>query len=167
MSAADDLVEALMQEGARQRRNAAKLRAARPKAAPGEKIKRGHPERDAQQAVVAWLRAVGCLVNASENERRADSADPNAQARFQMMRKKNGITPGWPDLTVALPGGRIVLIEMKARGGRLSPAQQDVHAMLEALGAIVVVGTSLETVQAALAARGVRIPLAGRMGAAA
>ena len=107
------------------------------------KAKRAAPERDAQKAVVKWLRLWGHLVAASENERRSNSDDPNAQARFQAMRKASGVTPGWPDLAIALPGGRTAYVEMKAERGRLSEAQNVVHARLRALGHVVVVARSV------------------------
>ena len=40
--------------------------------------------------------------------------------RFAAARKKSGVVTGFPDLTVWLPGGRVVLIEMKKRGTDLS-----------------------------------------------
>jgi hypothetical protein len=90
-------------------------------------------------------------------EQRGDSHDPVARARFGAMRKAFGATAGFPDLVVCLKDGRVCFIEMKSSVGRLSAAQLAVHAWLEEHGHIVVVGTSIETVQAALAAKGVVI----------
>jgi hypothetical protein len=41
------------------------------------------------------------------------------------MHKPSTITPGWPDYTILLSGGRTVLIEMKADGGKLSAVQDE------------------------------------------
>lgn len=155
----DELFERICAAG---RRDAAAFRvasaAARSAAPPEPKVaKRGHPEREAQQAVVKWLRYAGCLVEASFVEQRADSSDPNARARFGAMRKASGATTGWPDLTVVMPNGRTVFVEMKSSVGRLSEAQRGIHAWLEAHGHVVVTGTSIDTVQAALARAGVVI----------
>lgn len=56
--------------------------------------------------------------------------------------KSMGVTPGMPDLGIALRGARIVWMEVKAppdpitgaKGGSLSPEQKDIHALLRALG---------------------------------
>lgn len=44
---------------------------------------------------------------------------------------------GMPDRLVALPGGRMHLVELKAEDGRLSPAQKLVHAQLAQVGILV------------------------------
>jgi hypothetical protein len=59
-------------------------------------ISRGHPERDAQNAVVKWLRLHGLIVSATQNERGAKSKDAGAQARFGQARKASGVTAGFP-----------------------------------------------------------------------
>ena len=46
---------------------------------------------------------------------------------------------GVPDRLVMLPGGRLVLVELKADGGRLSPAQEYWHERAKDLGTEVVV----------------------------
>jgi hypothetical protein len=163
----DDLVEQLQRQGI------ARLwaeQAARKQAGRGPKepkpISRGHPERDAQNAVVKWLRSHGLIVSATQNERGAKSQDAGAQARFGQARKASGVTAGFPDLTLCLRDGRTAYIEMKSSVGRLSQAQLGIHAWLEQHGHIVVTGTSIETVQAALAAKGVIIgPARMRMAA--
>lgn len=45
-----------------------------------------------------------------------------------------GLNPGEPDLRVYLPNGRLLLIEFKRPGGRLSKDQKDAHAELANLG---------------------------------
>lgn len=56
------------------------------------------------------------------------------------------VTAGLPDRMVILPGGRIFLIETKAPGGRLRPAQRVVHARMADRGVEVVVLSSTEEV---------------------
>lgn len=111
------------------------------------KEKRQNPEREAQRAVKKWLETQfpGCIVAAVENERKADSADPNSRARFAAARRKSGVVTGFPDLTVWLPNGRVVLIEMKSKTGRLSEDQKVVHGHLRSLGHIVMVARCVET----------------------
>jgi hypothetical protein len=42
--------------------------------------------------------------------------------------------PGTPDILVVAPGGRTLWIETKSKGGRLSPAQREMHNKLRAMG---------------------------------
>lgn len=71
------------------------------------------------------------------------------EAKFRLAVKRLGgrsykIPPavkGIPDRLVLLPGGIIQLVELKADGGRLSPAQTYWHAQAAALGVIVQVVT--------------------------
>ena len=42
---------------------------------------------------------------------------------------------GVPDRVVVLPGGRVIFVELKAEGGRLSPMQRQQLARLRRLGA--------------------------------
>ena len=42
---------------------------------------------------------------------------------------------GVPDRVVVLPGGRVICVELKAEGGRLSPMQRQQLARLRRLGA--------------------------------
>lgn len=154
----DDLLEQLQRQGIAKMWADAAAKRARPREPKQPKaISRGHPERDAQNAVVKWLRSHGLIVSATQNERGAKSKDAGAQARFGQARKASGVTAGFPDLTLCLRDGRTAYIEMKSSIGRLSEAQLGIHAWLEAHGHIVVVGTSIETVQAALLAKGVVI----------
>lgn len=57
---------------------------------------------------------------------------------------------GVPDRLVVLPGGRIVFVEVKAPGGRLSKLQDVEIARLRALGARVAVIWSADDVEGAL-----------------
>jgi Holliday junction resolvase len=53
---------------------------------------------------------------------------------------------GLPDRLVLLPGGRTLLVELKAPGGKLRPVQAAMHERLFALGHEVVVLSSVEEV---------------------
>jgi len=55
---------------------------------------------------------------------------------------------GVPDRIVTLPGGKIVFVELKATGGKLSVLQQRDHARRRALGCSVLVIDSLESANA-------------------
>lgn len=46
------------------------------------------------------------------------------------MRKKSQLPPGWPDYTVFLPFGRVVLIECKVGKNNLDPDQIKVRGLL-------------------------------------
>lgn len=48
--------------------------------------------------------------------------------------RAQGMTAGEPDLRFYLPGGRVMLIELKAQGGSVSAVQKARHAQLRALG---------------------------------
>ncbi len=121
--------------------------------------RRGSPERGAQTAIVAYLKAAlpaGSVVFAVKNEHRASGRTKGQRARFGAMRKAEGVSTGFPDIGVLLPGGRAVFIEVKApRTGRLSGAQRERHAELRRLGFGVGVATSIETAELALRALGV------------
>ena len=82
-------------------------------------------------------------------------------------------TPGWPDITAVLPGGRMLGIEVKSRRGRLRPAQRATLGLLAAAGAVVVVARSVRDVmtivEPARQRRGSQappLPLLGRPGLA-
>ncbi|MDE2473092.1 MAG: VRR-NUC domain-containing protein [Bradyrhizobium sp.] len=119
------------------------------------------PERAAQVAVVRWLRLelpAGAQIAAVINESRAASSDPHARARYYAAKIAAGLNPGWPDLTIALHGGRTLYVEIKRPdGGILSQQQQHVHAALRALGHPVGVCTSIEDVRGFLQSQGVEL----------
>lgn len=48
--------------------------------------------------------------------------------------KRQGVRPGVPDIIVALRDGRTLWIELKAKRGRVSPAQEAFGEGLKALG---------------------------------
>lgn len=92
------------------------------------------------------------------NEAAATSDNDHARARFYAARRASGVKTGWPDLTVCLPGARVLFLESKRpKGGLLSVAQQDVHAELRALGFFVGVVNSIEAARYELQRAGVAL----------
>jgi hypothetical protein len=80
-----------------------------------------------QMAVSTVLRRRGIVFAADQNEGRRS---PRDGAR----RKAMGMTAGEPDLRIYLPGGRVLFVELKAKRGHLSPAQEWRQEQLRALG---------------------------------
>lgn len=68
--------------------------------------------------------------------------------------KAMGLKSGCPDWLL-VHGGRAYFIELKADGGRLSPAQRETHAALERAGAFVAVCRSIDSVIGTLAGFGI------------
>ena len=58
--------------------------------------------------------------------------------------KVQGALAGIHDLIIWLPGGRSLLVEMKAHDGRLSESQKEIHAHSTALGFTTIVAYSAE-----------------------
>ena len=54
--------------------------------------------------------------------------------RKQRTDQRSGMTAGWPDMDVLLPGGRVVYLEVKNAKGRLSPFQRNMHLRMAQLG---------------------------------
>jgi hypothetical protein len=75
-------------------------------------------------------------------------------------KKRMGVKPGWPDLGVFWRG-RVILMELKRKQGRVSVAQNGLHSILAAVGFPVRVCRSADDVLATLTAAG--IPLRGRV----
>ncbi|RKH08717.1 VRR-NUC domain-containing protein [Corallococcus sp. CA047B] len=57
--------------------------------------------------------------------------------------------PGFPDL-LCCRRGQVVLLEVKSKGGRMKPAQVELHARLRAAGVIVAIVTTPEEALAAV-----------------
>lgn len=138
-------IDEMLARGAK--RYVARLRQKKPRVAADAKPKRGTPERDAQKAVVAWLRKAGCIVAASVNEAPADNADPDKRARFYAARQRAGVLKGWPDLCCITPGGRVFWVEMKSAKGKPTLAQTELHADMRRRGCVVIVGRDIWSVQ--------------------
>lgn len=65
------------------------------------------------------------------------------------------VTPGWPDLTAVLPGGRFWGIECKRFGQKLRPEQEKVRAEIESAGGLYTIATGVADVLAVLESRAV------------
>ena len=90
---------------------------------------------------------------------------PNGELRHRAVAGRLaglGVRAGVPDLAV-IHRGRALFLEVKAPGGRLSPAQRETHAALVAAGAKLAVVRDIEDAIAALAGWGV--PLRARAAA--
>lgn len=57
---------------------------------------------------------------------------------------------GVPDITGIMDDGRILLIEVKTKTGRLSQHQREFHEQAKNMGALLIVGRSVEDVQKGL-----------------
>lgn len=79
--------------------------------------------------------------------------------------KALGVKAGVPDL-LALHGGRLFALELKAPGGRVSDAQREILADLEAAGASTAVAVGLDEALAQFEAWGLIRASAGSSGAA-
>ena len=58
--------------------------------------------------------------------------------------KVQGVLPGVPDLCIVLPYNQMIWIEMKAKQGRVSLSQTDLHGHFGALGHTVITAYSAE-----------------------
>jgi hypothetical protein len=75
-----------------------------------------------------------------------EKRDGRAASKLKAM----GLKPGWPDFILVLPDGRAGFIELKAKGGSLSPDQKAFEKSAKALGARHAECRSLEEVEYAL-----------------
>lgn len=121
-----------------------------------------HPTEDQVQAsVVAWLDRV-------LPEDAVYFAVPNGGQRHPAVAAKlkwTGTRPGVPDLAIVWKG-RAIFIELKAKGGSLSPVQKIMQSRLVRAGAVVFdTARSVDEVEAFLTALGV--PLKGKVREAA
>jgi hypothetical protein len=67
--------------------------------------------------------------------------------------KGMGVKPGWPDLLL-VKDGVLHGLELKAEGGRVSPAQRACHGELATAGGLVAVAYGLDAALAQLKAWG-------------
>ena len=94
------------------------------------------PERQIQRAIITALRLKGALVN--------HNANSGSTAAHRVMLQRDGAMPGWPDLTVLLPGGSVIFMEVKSEKGRVSQKQRAVHEYMRRLGHRVAVVRSVQ-----------------------
>lgn len=117
------------------------------------------PERAAQQSVVAYLHRVlpGAVVQCVKNEAAPRSMTDQQRMNFHAMRKRDGLTWGFPDLILMLADGRVGLVEMKRPiGGTVSTVQDDLHAKLCGMGHLVGMATCQDTMRHLLHSWGVQ-----------
>lgn len=112
--------------------------------------KRGRPEAAIQRAIKQRLAFHGIVCVAVPNEGRRSVANGR-------MMKSTGLLPGFPDLILLAPGGRVAFLEVKAPAGRVSAAQSEAHAMLQRLGHHVAVVRSQDEAVEALRGWGWRV----------
>jgi hypothetical protein len=89
--------------------------------------RKAQPEAAIQRAIIARLRMSGIVCHHS----------PNAAKRSVIggrRIKADGMITGWPDLTVVGREGLVAFLEVKAPGGKLSPAQGEIGMMLIHMG---------------------------------
>ena len=84
-------------------------------------------ESEIQKQLVTWLKYKGVAFSVGlEGAKR----HPAEQARL----KAQGMQRGHPDITLYLPEGRVVFVELKTLRGRVSEKQQARHDLLKHLG---------------------------------
>lgn len=84
-------------------------------------------ESEIQTQLVQWLKVKGITFHVGlEGAKR----HVHEQARL----KRLGMQAGHPDITLFLPGGSVVFVELKGKNGRLSDKQRARHNELAALG---------------------------------
>ena len=79
------------------------------------------PESKLQGKIVKWAKEWGRPIQSNRQTRGARTL----------------LTPGWPDVVLILPGGRVLFIELKAGKGRLSEEQKQMRLMFMALGHVI------------------------------
>jgi VRR-NUC domain len=112
--------------------------------------RRKTPEADAQRAIVQALRFVlprGAIVHHSVNE--ITAGDRRGRSR-QAILVGMGVHPGFADLIV-LSQGRVLILEVKSKTGRLRPAQKDFRDAVQAQGFAWALVRSVDDALAALA----------------
>ena len=76
------------------------------------------PESKLQGKIVKWAKEWGRPIQSNRQTRGARTL----------------LTPGWPDITLILPGGRTLFIELKTKKGRMTDEQKQMRLMFMALG---------------------------------
>ena len=76
------------------------------------------PESKLQGKIVKWAKEWGRPIQSNRQTKGARSL----------------LTPGWPDITMILPVNRVLFIELKGKGGRLSEEQKQMKLQFMALG---------------------------------
>ena len=89
--------------------------------------RKAQPEAAIQRAIIARLKLSGIVCHHSPN-----AAKRSVIGGWRI--KQDGMITGWPDLTVVGPAGLVGFLEVKAPGGKLSPAQREIAEMLGCMG---------------------------------
>ena len=82
----------------------------------------------------------------SELQRTTDAYLTAKGYPFLHIRKAKGNRKGWPDLTILLPNGKTLYVELKVKGGRLTKEQKKFIIDADSLGHQVKICTSIESV---------------------
>lgn len=108
----------------------AEVYAEHPEAAPP--TKRGHQEHNLQTKLVAFCREYIAV----PHEFAAHDRSENHGGKQHLWEAKRGIRRSWPDIELALQGGRTIRCELKAAGKKLMPGsdQERLAERLNALG---------------------------------
>jgi hypothetical protein len=90
-------------------------------------------EGPVHQAILARLsfELPGAIIHHSANELPIGT---DAARRAVAKAKRNGMQPGFPDIVVVAPEANVMFFEVKAEGGRESPAQRDLRLRAESMG---------------------------------
>ena len=96
--------------------------------------KRRHPERDAQKAILTYLKLKGCLVAIT------DSGAMHRAGRYG----GDTVPEGWPDLTCCMPDGRFLGVEVKAPKGTQSLMQKICQQQIETRGGVYILAYSID-----------------------
>ena len=110
-------------------------------------------ESEIQRAILDYLKVRGILaVKVGSVNVTFKSGKPE---RMKGRDWDAGGSRGIPDIMGILPGGRALCIEVKAPGGRATPAQARYLAAARDQGAVVFIATSVDDVITGLVCRGV------------
>jgi len=119
---------------------------------------RAQPEHRLQCAIVEYLRLRGFWPVAVPNGAQVAGTAKQRAMRVAFM-KSAGLHPGFPDLVILGPKGRIGFIEVKAEGAYQQAAQKDCQFRLKEFGHHYTVCRSIEDVEDTLAEWGWITPL--------
>lgn len=113
-------------------------------------MKYNQPESRAQREILKHLRTKGFFpVHVPNGSKLAGTPDQRARAGARL--KADGMVPGFPDLLVYAPDGRMGHIEVKAEGAYQQQTQKDCQARLADMGHLYAVCRSIADVDETLA----------------
>lgn len=103
---------------------------------------RKHPtETQEQIATIEWWSLFATTKGMDERLLMHTANERKTSLRQGAKLKAMGVRAGWPDLFLALPCGDYhgLFIEMKAKHGKTSKVQEEIHELLRARGYLVIV----------------------------